>query len=86
MRSETMPEVDQARDRLREAIADLAAAQGADRPVVTDYLVMAATVSMTGTDGDGYVWDAPNAPHCTYGLAQILEAQLDEAELDDEDD
>ena len=81
MRSETMPDLEQARDRLREAIADLAAAQGADRPVVTDYLVMAATVSMTGTDGDGYVWDAPNAPHCTYGLAQILTC-----ELDDEDD
>lgn len=81
MHSETMPDLDQARDRLREAIADLAAAQGADRPVVTDYLVMAATVSMTGTEGDGYVWDAPNAPHCTYGLAQILAC-----ELDDEDD
>ena len=76
-----MTDLDQARDRLREAIADLAAAQGAPRPVVTDYLVMAATVSMTGADGDGYVWDAPNAPHCTYGLAQILDA-----ELDDEDD
>lgn len=78
MRSETMPDLDQARDRLREAIADLAAAQGADRPVVTDYIVCAATVSMTGTDGDGYVWDAPNAPHCTYGLAQILACELDD--------
>lgn len=72
-----MPDIEQARDRLREAIADLATAKGAPRPVVTDYLVMAATVSMTGTDGDGYVWDAPNAPHCTYGLAQILDAELD---------
>ena len=73
-----MSDLDQARDRLREAIADLAAAQGADRPVVTDYIVCAATVSMTGTDGDGYVWDAPNAPHCTYGLAQILACELDD--------